>query len=61
MSEELNKTLNNKEYNIILKSQKVYCRICDKRCGKYNTYCGPSPSNPNLRNWKKFRKTKYKI
>ena len=51
---------NRREYTILEKSWKVYCTICNKRAGMFDAYCGPR-SNKQLKNWKQFRKTKYKM
>lgn len=56
---KLKKVTTNREYNILLKNYKVYCIICNRRAGVFNAYCGPK-SNKKQKNWKKFRKTKWK-
>ena len=49
----------NREYNVVMKGYKPYCRICSKRAGRYDAYCGPI-SLKKLKNWKQFRRTQYK-
>ena len=53
-----NKAHNNREYNILMKSDVVYCTICNRRAGAFDAYCGPM-SKKSFRNWKRFRRTQY--
>jgi len=55
----LNESHNSREYNILLKGSEVYCPICNRRAGVFNAYCGPK-SEKVFKNWKQFRKTKWK-
>ena len=55
----IEKAKTNREYNIRLKGYKVYCPVCSKRSGKFDAYCGPLSKKQN-RNWKQYRKTKWK-
>jgi hypothetical protein len=54
------KTKNNKEYNVLMKNFKVYCRVCNKRYGTFDAYCGPR-SNKQNKNWKRYRVTQWKV
>lgn len=56
---KLKKAETNKEYNVYLKNYKCYCVICNKRAGIFNAYCGPQSKKQN-KNWKQYRKTKWK-
>ena len=56
----LEKANNNREYNILMKSEMNYCYICNRRVGIFNAYCGPNPKEKGIRNWKKYRKFQYK-
>jgi hypothetical protein len=56
---KLKRAETNKEYNHALKNYKCYCMICNKRAGIYNAYCGPKSEKKN-KNWKQYRKTKWK-
>ena len=59
MSYKLKSIIYNREYKIIQKNYKTYCIICNRRCGRYNCYCGPL-SNKKNRSWKQYRKKQYK-
>lgn len=37
----LDKANNDREYNILQKGAVVYCRVCEKRAGRFGATCGP--------------------
>lgn len=63
---KLKKAVNNREYTKIMKTETVYCRICAKRGGNYNSSCHPSNNTSKgaigrmNRSWKNNRKTQWK-
>lgn len=53
----------NRTYNILLKGSTCACRVCSKRSGRYDAYCGPRNDhhiNRRYKTWKHNRKTKWK-
>jgi hypothetical protein len=60
-SKKCKRALTNREYKIYLKSYKVYCPTCNKRCGVFDAYCGPkSNSYKKSKNWKEYRQYQWK-
>lgn len=47
---KLNKALDNKEYNVIMKNLNLYCYICVRRAGAYEASCHPRAHSN--RGWK---------
>lgn len=56
---KLEKVYNNKEYNVVLKNQTVYCQICAKRAGNYKASCHPAMFKEKHPRWREFRTWKY--
>lgn len=63
---KLRKAKSNREYNILLKSEGIYCIICAKRNGNFHGLnCHPSYWNQKgyrwreNRSWKNHRKNQY--
>ncbi len=62
----LNKAKDNKQYNIIMKNEGVYCIICVRRAGSYTASCAPGAfSNRGWkyrmnRTWKHTRDSQWK-
>ncbi len=67
---KLNKAINDKQYNRIMKNDGVYCIICVRRSGSYNGTCAPVSTRGRRwtptwryrmnRTWKHNRKTQWK-
>ena len=65
---KFNKAQNNKEYNILMKNNNLYCYICARRAGTHLATCAPINYRGNTsswrfrmyRTWKYNRKKQYK-